>query len=231
MMNINHLEWDSNFFNKKIGEINISNEDVLNTNEDYDLIVTKQLSDFNIELPLYQKTYQETKVIFSKVLRPFNYKYNSNVKDTDLEPKSLTFFKALAYESGKKSRFLLDKNFGKKKFKNLYNQWIINSLNKQFAIKVFFIENENKATAFITLQKCNNIGKIGLLATHPDFQGKGLGKTLLQHVENYCMLNDIQHLEIPTQKENIQACNFYKSQKYEIKDELILKHFWKNDSF
>lgn len=232
MMKINHLEWDSNFFNKKIGEVTIISDDNIDIATDYDLIITKQLCDKHLKLEGYTLSFQETKLVFSKIISSsFEFTDDVSIKDTDSEPRTQNFFKILAYESGKKSRFLLDKRFGEKKFKKLYDKWITNSLNKKFALKTFYIEKEGDAIAFITLQKNNTIARIGLLSTHPNFQGQGFGKLLLKHVENFCVRNNIKELEIPTQKENTQACAFYHNQGYYVKDELILKHYWKNDPF
>ncbi|ALR31837.1 hypothetical protein ATE47_15540 [Chryseobacterium sp. IHB B 17019] len=229
LMKVNYLQWDSDFFNKKIGDISIHQKEDIET-EDYDLIVVKQPSEFNIELKNALLSFQETKVNFIKTLEKPHQPDSFTIKDTDSNDKDIEFFRELAYESGKKSRFLLDQKFGEEKFKELYDMWIINSLNKKFALKTFYIEENRKAIGFVTLQKYNTLGKIGLIATHPDFQGKGFGKKLLNHVENFCIKNGIYQLEIPTQKENIQACAFYKKQGYSIKDEIIIKHYWKNDS-
>jgi dTDP-4-amino-4,6-dideoxy-D-galactose acyltransferase len=228
-MNINFLEWDSNFFKKKIGDIAINEEENVNLTEDYDLIVVKQISDVDVALNGFHLSFKEMKVNFIKELNDLDLPDSEIIKDTDSNRKNADFFKELAYESGKKSRFLLDRKFGKTKFKELYDMWVINSLNKKFALKTFYIEEDGKAIAFVTLQKYDSLGKIGLIATHPDLQGKGFGKKLLQKAESFCIKNGITHLEIPTQKENIQACSFYKKQGYTIKDEIIIKHYWKND--
>ncbi|MBB4806608.1 dTDP-4-amino-4,6-dideoxy-D-galactose acyltransferase [Chryseobacterium defluvii] len=228
-MKINFLPWDSDFFSKKIGDITLDQEEPVDT-ENYDLIVVKQLSDFLIDWEGYDLSFKETKVNFIKPLDHLHNIGSGLVKDSDNEEKEEDFFKELAYESGKMSRFLLDKSFGEAKFKELYDRWVINSLNKKFAVKTFYIEESGKAIGFVTVQKYDDLGKIGLIATHPEYQGKGFGRKLLQTAENFCLDNGMTHLEIPTQKENIQACSFYKKQGYEIKDEIIIKHYWKNDS-
>ena len=50
-MNIKYLQWDSDFFNKKIGELS-PNEAIkvpFNLTQDYDLIIVKQTKDFSCE--------------------------------------------------------------------------------------------------------------------------------------------------------------------------------------
>lgn len=227
---IKKLDWDSTFFSKNIAEVNLNDNQPLELyDKSFDLIVLKQKIDSQIEIPHYLQVFKETKVIFQKELEKLNNGSYSDVKDTDTESREFSYFTYLAYESGKMSRFLLDKNFGEDQFKELYNLWVINSLNKQFAIKTFFIEEEGKAIGFVTLQQYNEIGKIGLIATHPDYQGKGIGRKLLEYAENFCVLNDIRKLEIPTQQENTGACSFYLRLGYSVQENIIIKHFWRND--
>ena len=193
----------------------------------FDLIIVKQPSDDDVKLAGYEWSYTETKIVFEKTLKRLNDIDESGIQDTDHCAKNIDFFKELAYESGQNSRFLLDPNFGEALFKKLYDEWIINSLNKKFAIKIFFVEKENQAIGFITLQKDGQVGKIGLIATHPKFQGQGIGKKLLKFAENYCFDRSLTKLEIPTQKQNVEACKFYEKQGYVLNKELIIKHFWR----
>lgn len=224
---IKTLSWDSNFFGKKVGEITMDNCKTFEPSGNFDLIVVKETSDLPIEVEGFTETFQETKVIFCKDLKILNEVDSSIFFDTDNTNNQWEDFKNLAYESGKMSRFLQDPNFGEEKFTELYDQWIINSLNKKFAEKVFFISDNEKPISFVTIQKDNNIGKIGLIATLPEFQGKGLGKILLKFAENFCIEKGLMKMEIPTQGENKQACNFYEKLGYKLKEKMIIKHFWK----
>lgn len=229
-MEIKKLTWDTQFFNKEIGEVFLEKpfefSDI--TTKNFELIVVKQLQSFEVNISGFEETFKETKVIFLKENLTTNGNDFSDIKDTDSEEKDLDFFKLLAYESGKHSRFLLDEKFGEANFKKLYDEWVINSNNKKFAVKTFYIEEGNKAIGFVTLQTYDEVGKIGLIATHPKHQGKGLGRKLLEFAENFCVENKITSLEIPTQKENTNACKFYEKMGYIVNEELILKHFWKN---
>ena len=103
-----------------------------------------------------------------------------------------------------------------------------NSLNKTFAEKVFYIHSEDTINGFVTLQRDGNTAKIGLIAVNPNFQGKGIGTKLLQAAEYYAIKNNMDKMLIPTQKENILACNFYKKNGYSVKEETIIKHYWRS---
>ena len=89
--------------------------------------------------------------------------------------------------------------------------------------------NEN-ILAFVTFKIKDNLAQIGLIAVSPNSQGKGLGKNILLKVENYCFQNNIKTLLIPTQLENVIACNFYSKMGYKISEKIVVKHFWKNSN-
>lgn len=228
-MKINYLDWDSNFFSLNVGEIFLQNSEESFQTEDFDVIYVKQNE--NTELPIkgFQKTFQETKVIFQKLFDLENTQQESfKIIDFDEFPVENSKLYELAYISGNHSRFLLDEKFGKEKFKKLYRMWIDNSINKKFAKKIFYIEQENNILGFVTLQVNDNSASIGLIAVDTSTQGKGLGKQLIAECETYCKKNNISELKIPTQKENIQACNFYKKNGYHMLEKITIKHYWKN---
>ncbi|MEO8515544.1 MAG: hypothetical protein ABI426_02310, partial [Flavobacterium sp.] len=68
-MVINFLEWDSTFFNKKIGllELNSNNQN-FEINNDYDLIYVVSDIEISIENFNFKNSYSETKVVFAKKL-------------------------------------------------------------------------------------------------------------------------------------------------------------------
>lgn len=230
--NLIKLEWDSKFFDKNIAEFNISADDDLKNpklkNNPYDLLVSKEHQDSQVEIEGFVETFKETKIVFSKLLNENVSENSHEIFDTDYLPQEDEYFFQLAYESGKHSRFLLDPHFGETKFRELYKLWVINSLNKTFAIKTFYTkEDKLGATGFVTVQQSGNIAKIGLIATHPLLQGKGIGRSLLQSAENYCLENGMTTMDIPTQEQNTGACNFYQKMGYAVQERIILKHFWK----
>lgn len=220
------LEWESKFFNYKIGSISNPKNNNIEIQENYKLIVVNQYENNSIIIDGYKEKYNEYRILFSKKISKKN-EIKNNPLDFDEFPKSSKFFKFLAYESGKHSRFLLDKNFGEDKFKELYDTWIQNSIDKSFADKIFYFEEKGIAIAFITIKINKDTAKIGLISTHPRFQGQGYGKQLLEFTENYCLETNVYLLNIPTQEVNKIACTFYKNLGYEIADKYYIKHYWK----
>lgn len=226
---INQLDWDSNFFELQIAECFIDNQSVINVEKTYDLIYVFSNSDKDINLPGYSESYKENKIVYIKDL-------DKNQLDCEniLSFSRTNFLREqlyeLSFESGKYSRFKKDKKFSIQHFENLYKRWIDNSLDFGFSDDILVYVEEKKIIGFISYKIKNNEATIGLVAVLPNYQGKGIGKKLLQVVENELIKNDIKVLNIPTQKENLEACSFYEKRGYKVKQSIIIKHFWRNDS-
>lgn len=226
-MKIKKLGWDSEFFGFEVGELNTSTAFLNTEHQNFDLIYIKQNEDLDLSIVGYEKTFQETKIIFTKSLADKNV-IHLDLIDFDEKPIKNEKLYELAYLSGNYSRFLLDHQFGKEKFKNLYRTWIDNSINKKFADKIFYTIHDNKISGFVTLQTRCEYASIGLIAVDPAFQGKGIGGILISICEHYCFLKNFKELRIPTQEENIGACNFYKKIGYSVMEKTFIKHYWKN---
>jgi len=228
LMEIKKLDWDSDFFNIEIGElINLNSNQ---NNNFYDLIYVKQLEDNEFEIENYLNTFKETKIVFKKELSTSKESLSfDNSFDFDTRKIEASLLYPLAFESGKYSRFKLDDRFGNDKFEQLYKKWVDNSINKKFADKIFYYLLEKEVVGFVTVKNSNDFSTIGLIAVDNNYQGRGIGKQLINIVENYCLELNINELRIPTQKENISACNFYKKLDYNVFEALIIKHYWKKN--
>lgn len=226
---INQLDWDSNFFELQIAECFIDNQSVINVEKTYDLIYVFSNSDKDINLPGYSESYKENKIVYIKDLDK-NQLDCENILSFSSTNFSREQLYKLSFESGKYSRFKKDKKFSIQQFENLYKRWIDNSLDFGFSDDILVYVEEKKIIGFISYKIKNNEATIGLVAVLPNYQGKGIGKKLLQVVENELIKNDIKVLNIPTQKENLEACSFYEKRGYKVKQSIIIKHFWRNDS-
>lgn len=227
-MKVKVLDWDSHFFNKKIGEVRIEEENEFVFNfERFDLLYVKQFEDKPIDIVNFKQTYAETKVIFSKNISKFIKPINSFIFlafDTVVNKEQIY---KLAYESGKFSRFKLDHNFQQYEFEALYKIWVDNSFSKEFADAILVYKEKNIILGFITYKIVENYAIIGLLGVCYEHQGKGIGRKLLEAVENELSNKQIKELIIPTQLQNKQACEFYTKLGYNIIEKAIIKHYWK----
>ena len=230
-MEIKKLEWDSQFFGFRVGDVfleeDFSESKVFNSDY-FSFIQFRSRNWFEIISDTHSLSYTETKIIFNKILKESN-SLEEGIIDFDDSPLTDNSLYDLAYESGKYSRYKLDKKISEDRFKKLYQIWIENSINKSFASKIFYIKEKENILGFVTVKIKDNEAQIGLIAVAPNAQGKGLGKKLLLKTENYCFENNLKTLQIPTQLENVSACKFYEKMGYQILEKIIIKHYWKNN--
>jgi len=236
-INFKHKEWDSNFFNLKIGEAEIHSFN----SEDYRHFLKKARQDNYTLIYIYSKDeisfnrLQKEKILL--VDKKVSYiktqdKFNSEkIRKIKSYKKDQNYFKVLelALLSGSYSRFKIDKNFSANSFEKLYRTWLDNSLNKSIANDVLIMDNKfNKISGFISYKIINDFIKIGLISVDKNFHGYGIGKLLMKQVEYIAHREKLSAIEVDTQQINKQACSFYNAIGYKIKNLQPIFHLWLN---
>jgi dTDP-4-amino-4,6-dideoxy-D-galactose acyltransferase len=230
---IEYLSWDSDFFSKKIGRINLKSQENLEVHlkeakiDGYQLVYVFEkkesiineniLTDFNGKL-VDKKIIYEKKIINSDFLSSSIIEY----KDNELTPE----LEQLAYVSGKYSRFRLDKKFSEDDFFRMYKTWLDKSVKHEIADNVFVAVENAGIKGMITLKNDGKKGVIGLIAVSIDKQKKGYGKALIAMCENELFHKGIFKIEVSTQADNIPACNFYEKCAFQKKEIINIYHFW-----
>lgn len=222
---IKEMEWDSGFFNLKVGEMNAKESSDSLDKDDYDLLYVVSPEDFELTLSGFENSFSEQKIKFYKELKQTQQLSDHVFSYTETDDIQEVY--QLAFESGKHSRFLLDKKFAPEKFKELYRLWIDNSVSKSFADDVLVYKYDGKTVGLLTYKTQGKNAFVGLIAVSSQQQGKGIGGIMLQHLETLLYQKGIQSLTIPTQYENQQACYFYSKQGYTISEKTHIKHYWK----
>lgn len=222
---IKKLEWDSEFFEIQVGELSYGKE-VNSDLNNFDLLYVKNSNDFELKIEGFEPLFDEVKVIYQKELTAITA-HQENIIAFENSKHDIDEIYELAYESGKYSRFNLDKNFKSNKFREMYNRWVDNSIKKTIADELLVLHDEGHLMGFITYNSYIDTATIGLIAVNPNFQRRGIGNKLLSHVEEKLFNKGIKKLLIPTQEVNKLACNFYEKQGYKIYELLHIKHYWK----
>lgn len=226
-MKLKVLDWDSDFFQKKIGELHVGENAKLDIiSNDFDVIYAKSEQDFDVKIKGYEPTFAETKVLFSKKISTVATA-NDFVSTLPSDTTDITSIYELAFESGKYSRFNLDTRFTETEFKKLYQKWVDNSFLGKFADEVLVYKSDGKTVGFVTYKSNGTLATIGLIATAAEQQGKGVGTQLIKEVERRLKEKKVSELQIPTQLQNMPACKFYAKLGYEIIEKTIIKHYWK----
>lgn len=215
-MRYQYLEWDTQFFSKIIGRIDLDNKDSFKDLKD--LIAEKR--EIGVELiylftpidyilpsnALFKKV--DTRVIYQKDLK--NYSRYLNLDSVHLYKGQITSdIYDLSLVSGQYSRFNVDESISQSDFVRLYNARI----DKSYKEKALYVNISNsQIDGIVTIDyNGNDEAAIGLIATRPSEQGKGIGRKMLQKVFLELISKDIFKLTIATQEPNIQARKFYES--------------------
>ena len=228
-MEINKLEWDSDFFGFDVGK-NI----VLNP-KDIDLTITQPFfltylfsSEQLVELKdkLVDIKCEYVKEIVNDLDKPIsNIEVYSNSVNTFDEIKELVFL------SGKYSRFKIDKNFKVSDFEKLYTIWINKSIYNSTIdkCKILIIKKKEKIAGFVTLDfEDDNNARIGLIATNNQFQGKGYASDLIKACERECFNRNIKYLKVATQGMNDVANKLYIKNNFILQSKTYIYHHWNN---
>ncbi len=132
----------------------------------------------------------------------------------------------LSMQSGLYSRYKIDPGFVNREFERMYLAWIENSVNKKIADHIFVYTEDGKELGLVTLKARNDHGQIGLIAVDEGSRGKAIGKKLIAAVIDQLYKKNIPDLDVATQLDNMDACNFYKKTGFTgIKTENIY-HIW-----
>lgn len=233
-MEIKRLNWDSNFFKKEIYSCTLSNIDeyycakeVLVKNKAdlcYMFISPKNqllISKFHI---LGLNLYDKKVTYFCDDLNAIGKCNSSNIQSYkgNLTKELLE----LSFLAGHDSRFNKDPLLSHS-FKDLYQLWLENSLNRLIADEFFVYKNmDNDISGFVTCKKENITGKIGLIATNKIFHRKGIGLSLVQASHAWYLSMNLKDAIVVTQGSNINACKFYENCGYNVLDQTLVYHFW-----
>ena len=219
---IEYLDWDSNFFGCKIGKINYKSKLDTPWNfknlDEFDLVYVFSDNEVNLDIPL-----MDVKVTFCKTTK--KKKAPLDVIDFNKNQHSYDELLELVYMSGHESRFLKDRFFGEKAFKKLYKVWIDKILNDDSA-KILVNTYNDELMGFVAYKYSKNFSNIDFIAVSLFARGKGLGKKLLDAVESN--LGESELLTVPTQEQNVGACQFYINNDFQIKDKIYIYHYATN---
>ncbi len=116
---------------------------------------------------------------------------------------------ALAQLAGQYTRFNLDSNISKEKYNELFENWIIESVQGKMASHVLVYKIDNKIVGFATIRKGLGHPHISLLAVDPEFEGKGISFALLLAVEKILLDEGYKFFSGSAHIKNVKALAVY----------------------
>lgn len=229
------LEWDSDFFKKKIAKIelhdierNISQVNRLIKDSSFDLIYcfaqAREGDVAFISSMLHHATWVDGKVTYLKTVEDKVIKANPFLESAQQMDDDLC---DLAIQTGVYSRFHVDKNFAQNDYKELYKKWIENSVNRTIADEVIVYKEAQKNLGMITLGVKNTRIDIGLLGVDEQARGKGIASGLLAYAEQYAEDKGFKEIQVVTQQQNEPACRLYEKYGFHVDSLINIFHIWK----
>lgn len=234
---LENLEWDSSFFGYPVAKIiaeQISVEKLTALTEQAKINGIRLLYIFTD--PADEVSVNAANITGAKLVdRKITFYKKIDRSDDSTADDHIELFKedhpsgqlvSLSIQSGLYSRYKIDPGFKNNEFEKLYIAWIENSVNKKIADHTFVYKEDGIMLGFVTLKVRDSIGQIGLIAVDEGSRGKSIGKKLIAAVITHLLQDNIQDLEVATQIDNVDACNFYKKVGFTgIKTENIY-HIW-----
>jgi len=236
------LHWDSEFFGFPTGQVFL--EDALKTGAKsllahlhrQNIKLLYLFHDLSTEVDNGQKSdliqtmdarLVDTRIVFSKDLMAIPKTDPPETVSEFTLPQATDRLYDIVLESGIFSRFRLDPKIPPGSYDRMYRIWLDNSVSRKIADVLLVSKDEAGAiNGMVTLANRTETAVIGLIATHADARGKGVGSHLMKAAEQYALQKGKTQLTVATQKANEPACRFYSKAGYQIANEVDVFHWW-----
>lgn len=221
-MEIEKLNWDSDFFGMKIGRIIINDNTKFDSTfflekvkiDNYDLVYLLKYNDTftrneillsGIELMDIQVTMSLKFNKESFLMYPFELK-------TILTIHEIKQCYQIAEEVSLVSRFYKEETIGINKTRELYRKWIDNSLNQTHSDGLFLLTESDSIIGLhiIRTDSMNKIGYFTLTGVSKNYTRRGFGKKLwLSSLGYWANMSDIKIVKSSFSFKNIASFNFH----------------------
>lgn len=223
LANINHLEWESEFFSQKTGRLEFNTQAPVLTHKQLDefgvvhakvasheLSLIDKLSQFGfrfaegeIDFKLSVGTENATENICKQTEAQTSLFREANENDIDLlmatasEVFVQSRFRTPWYQPDDSGRF--------------YALWVKKAVLGTFDNTCLLtVDSNNSVSGFVTLRQVSESeARVGLLAVMPNRIGQGIGKQLMSAAKFWCQQQEISTLYVATQISNIAASRLY----------------------
>ncbi len=163
-------------------------------------------------------------------------KENSNKYDTihlrEFESKDLPAIQDIGRYNHTHSHFFCERQFSHDKVRELFAEWLYKCVTG-VAQQVFVADIEGKVAGFATLLIGNalvpfidkRIGVIDFIVVDRRYQGKGVGRALLNKAMNW-FAGRVEIVELRTMADNLSALRFYESNGFRVLSADQHLHCW-----
>jgi dTDP-4-amino-4,6-dideoxy-D-galactose acyltransferase len=231
------LEWDSEFFGRRIARVNVSclTEELVG-----EIDAWCRLNGINCLYFLANPTDRQTTRLaqenmfrFVDVRVALELQASLAVSDNsarfrvrDAIEEDIPNLRELARVSHRDSRFYFDGNFSDQACDQLYETWIEKSC-RGWANRVLVAEEGGHVQGYLTcLLPDTGRGQIGLVAVSDTAQGKGIGAALVTSAIRWFATERAENVSIVTQGRNVRAQRFYQRCGFAVRSVEFWFHRW-----
>lgn len=219
-MNIEKLNWDSEFFGLKVGRLIVSDSDVFDTISfekqvllhnfelvyvmslkkmlDFDTLSALSLNLMDIQITMSKKSNKTECVDY-----PFEFR-------TELSEKELEECYLILDQTAVVSRFFNEPLIGSEKTKKLYRLWLDNAVNTNFADGIIIAKKNNIIVGIHIVKTDSNIGHCSVIGVSENEKGSGIGRDLwFQALSYWNSMNTVEKYHVPFSIQNSESFNFH----------------------
>jgi len=234
-----YLEWDSQFFERRIARANVS---YLSDEVVAEINIWCRLHDVECLYFLASSADQRTvKLAQENAFRFVDVRVTldlqrgkpcegsdnrSGLRLRNAVESDIPALRALARNGYRDSRFYYDGNFPSRQCDELYETWIENSC-RGWASNVLVAGEGEDVDGYLTCHLPNSgSGQIGLVGVSEKAQGKGIGKDLVSHAIGWFVRQGIEDISVVTQGRNVRAQRLYQSCGFATRSVELWFHRW-----
>jgi len=231
-----YLEWDSQFFQRRIARLNRHRLDHSTMAEcahwcrHHRIDCLYFLADSNdLETPRLAEANDfhltDIRMTLGRVVVPEDFAPNSFDGFRHAREDDLRALRAIAQTSHHDTRFYFDGHFEQEKCDLLYATWIENSF-RGFAQAVLVAEADGEPAAYLTCHLNDQASQIGLVGVGEGHRGKGLATKLVRAFLSWSREQGARRALVVTQGRNLPAQRLYQRNGFITSSMDLWYHRW-----
>lgn len=238
-MNVTTLEWDSQFFGRRIGRVEASR-----LREGDVTALQRNATERGLECLylLADPNCDETARVASRagfrmvdIRITLERRASSRAEERSMPVRQATTadlvdLEPIAARGHVDTRFYHDGRFPSDRCDELYRTWIRVSVEGRLADAVLCVDDAGgKAAAYVTCRVTNGEGQIGLVGVSDRVQGRGIGGALIQASLDWFADHGATRISVVTQGRNVRAQRLYQRAGFLTSDVGVWFHWWRDE--
>lgn len=230
------LEWDTNFFGRRIARIIPTHLTPQTVGEALAWCEAQQIAClYFLAEPDDRETVclaedhgfrlVDIRVVLERSLADITPSVNVPLHIRECTPADSPALRAIAGASYRDSRFYYDPHFPAAMCDALYETWIERSC-EGYADVVLVAEAQDQPVGFISCHLEQDKGKIGLIGVSAAEQGRGIGRDLIDAALGWFAAQEMAAVTVVTQGRNTGAQRFYQRSGFITRSVQLWYHRW-----